>query len=283
MIDKPHLFQIIYDEATLSTRDPGFDVLDNLANSRPDWSEYWPIRRFLLNTEITDDAYYGFFSPRFRQKTGLLAKSVSAILLGRTEDVVIFSPFLEQSALFLNQIEQGNIAHPGFNDLFAELFPREGSAPALIQDATTTIYSNFFAAKGRFWRAWLERCERVFDLAEAHSSPTGEKLREQTAHRGKYSAPFKVFCIERVAGLMLADDPTWSSIAPLAYKLPLLESRFEPHRDLLTCLDLLKSAARRAGNHDFYLQTYKRIRRGVLAAARTPNATRAARPYRAGR
>jgi len=175
MLDKPHLFQIVYDDATLSSRDPGFDVLDNLDNSRPDWSEYWPIRRFLLNTELADSSYYGFFSPRFRQKTSLLATSISALLRGRNEDVVIFSPFLEQSALFLNQVEQGNTNHPGLNDLFAELFPRETSAPALIQDATTTIYSNFFAAKGRFWRAWLEKCERVFDLAEMRHYPAGRK------------------------------------------------------------------------------------------------------------
>jgi hypothetical protein len=26
--------------------EPGYRMLDNLANERPDWYEYWPIRRF---------------------------------------------------------------------------------------------------------------------------------------------------------------------------------------------------------------------------------------------
>ena len=123
MADDPQLYQIVYDDRTLDTRDPDLDMLDNLDNLRPDWSEYWPIRRFLLNTEILDTTYYGFFSPKFLQKASILAKSVKSLLKERTEDVVLFSPFLDQSALFLNQVEQGGISHPGFLQLFAALHP----------------------------------------------------------------------------------------------------------------------------------------------------------------
>ena len=270
MAEDPHLYQIVYDDRTLATRDPDLDMLDNLDNLRPDWSEYWPIRRFLLNTEIVDTTYYGFFSPKFLQKASILAKSVRSLLKDRTEDVVLFSPFLDQSALFLNQVEQGGISHPGFLQLFAALFPRTGAVPMLVQDTTTTIYSNFFVAKGRFWRAWLEKCEPVFNLAEAGTTPLGEKLCEATHHDGRLGSQFKVFCIERVAGLMLADDPNWTRIAPLAYSMPLLDPRFQPHKDMLVCLDLLKSAARRAGNHDFYLKTYMRVRRNLNAVTKRP-------------
>jgi hypothetical protein len=266
MADDPQLYQIVYDDLTLATRDPDLEMLDNLDNLRPDWSEYWPIRRFLFNTEIIDTTYYGFFSPRFLQKTSILAKSVQSLLKDRTEDVVLFSPFLDQSALFLNQVEQGDISHPGLLQLFAALFPRAGAIPMLVQDTTTTIYSNFFVAKGRFWRAWLEKCEPVFNLAEAGNTAVGEKLCEATRHDGRIGSQFKVFCIERVAGLMLADDPKWTRIAPLAYNMPLLHPRFQPHKDMLVCLDLLKSAARRSGNHDFYLRTYMRLRKNVLAS-----------------
>ena len=41
------IYQIFYNESTQKSNDPGFLPLDNLSNERPDWSEYWPIRRFL--------------------------------------------------------------------------------------------------------------------------------------------------------------------------------------------------------------------------------------------
>ena len=42
------IHQIYYSEQTRAELDPGFLPLDNSANERPDWREYWPIRRFLL-------------------------------------------------------------------------------------------------------------------------------------------------------------------------------------------------------------------------------------------
>src|SRR5450631_3293085 len=43
-----HLFQILNHYTPRGDLDPGFEVLDNSSNERPDWYEYWPIRRFLL-------------------------------------------------------------------------------------------------------------------------------------------------------------------------------------------------------------------------------------------
>jgi hypothetical protein len=46
-------------------------LLDKLANERPDWYVYWPIRRHLLTHELDETALRGFFSPMFSFKTGL--------------------------------------------------------------------------------------------------------------------------------------------------------------------------------------------------------------------
>ena len=70
-----HLHQIAYSIATLAAVEPGYRVLDNLANPRPDWYEFWPIRQFLLNEPLDDAAWYGFFSPKFGAKTGLTPPS----------------------------------------------------------------------------------------------------------------------------------------------------------------------------------------------------------------
>ena len=55
-----HIVDQLIDEGVGEIR-----VLDNLRNERPDWREYWPIRRFLLEGTPDPDAFYGFFSPRF--------------------------------------------------------------------------------------------------------------------------------------------------------------------------------------------------------------------------
>ena len=46
MASRVHAFQIFYNDATRAAVDPAFQPLDNSANERPDWYEYWPIRRF---------------------------------------------------------------------------------------------------------------------------------------------------------------------------------------------------------------------------------------------
>ena len=71
-----HIYQILNHYTSRQDLDPGFDVLDNSANERPDWFEYWPIRRFLLNESLNEDAFYGFLSPKFHHKTNLSAALV---------------------------------------------------------------------------------------------------------------------------------------------------------------------------------------------------------------
>ena len=71
-----HIYQILNHYTSRQDLDPGFDVLDNSANERPDWFEYWPIRKFLLNESLNEDAFYGFLSPKFRHKTNLSAALV---------------------------------------------------------------------------------------------------------------------------------------------------------------------------------------------------------------
>ena len=88
------LFQIAYDEKTLSQVDDGFELLDNLENARPDWFEYWPIRKYLMSQALDEETLYGFFSPKFRHKTGLGHVEVVEFVRQRAAvaDVFLFSP-----------------------------------------------------------------------------------------------------------------------------------------------------------------------------------------------
>ena len=60
-----HVFIIAYSKEIAAAIEPGYLLLDNIDNVRADWREYWPIRNYLLNHELDEDSYYGFFSPRF--------------------------------------------------------------------------------------------------------------------------------------------------------------------------------------------------------------------------
>src|SRR5471030_756581 len=92
------IYQIYYDESSRRMLDTGFIPLDNTSNERPDWFEFWVIRRFLLNTPLQEGAWYGFFSPKFRIKTGLDSNQVLGFFehFAAHTDVALFSPRWDQ-------------------------------------------------------------------------------------------------------------------------------------------------------------------------------------------
>src|SRR3984893_2621885 len=98
-----HIYQILSHYTSPRELDPGFEVLDNSANERPDWYEYWPIRRFLLNEALDEDAFYGFLSPKFKLKTSLSSDLVrESVLAAGSAVAVLLSPSIHNSAYYLN-------------------------------------------------------------------------------------------------------------------------------------------------------------------------------------
>ena len=98
---------------------------------------------------------------------------------------------------------------------------------ALVSDSRNTVHSNYFIAKPRFWRAWLEINERMFAIAETPDDPLGEELRAPTSYRGQRNVQMKIFIMERVATWLLTRDRNFVARArdPFAahsriYKLP---------------------------------------------------------------
>src|SRR5579859_3563452 len=81
--------------------DPGFRVLDNSSSERSDWFEYWPIRQFLLNEPLQEDAFYGFLSPKFKEKTNLSSAAVFDFLKNHSmADIVLMTPSLHLTAYY---------------------------------------------------------------------------------------------------------------------------------------------------------------------------------------
>jgi hypothetical protein len=226
-----HIYQIYYSPDPLL--DPGFTPLDNTVNLRPDWFEYWPMRNFLLREALDDEAFYGFLSPRFKQKTNLDAADVRAFAAQCAPDteVILLSPSIHNSAFFLNVFEHGDSEHPGLLEAAGQFLLRTHQSRQVedsVSDSRNTVHSNFFLAKPRFWRAWLALNEQLFQIAEDPNDPLGQVLRQPTTYRGSESVQLKIFLMERLATWILMNDLSFVARVrdPFAarsriYKLPL--------------------------------------------------------------
>jgi hypothetical protein len=197
--------------------DPGFRVLDNSSNERPDWFEYWPIRKFLLNEPLQEDAFYGFLSPRFKEKTNLSSAAVfDFIKVNSTADIVLMTPSLHLTAYYWNVFQYGEFCHPGLVNLATQLFRRIGhptNLTDLVTHSRNEVYSNYLVARPRFWRAWLEIAEQLIAIAETPGDPLGIELRKTTDYRGAHNVQMKVFILERIPTWMLARDSKFAVVA----------------------------------------------------------------------
>jgi hypothetical protein len=207
-----YIHQILTPATPRALLDPGFHVLDNLANERPDWFEYWPMRNYLLGRTLDEDAFYGFLSPRFKAKTNLDAAAVHAFIRaeGAAADVILFSPSIHNSSYHLNVFAHGESEHPGLLALSERFLARVGRPTdlgRLVSDSRNTVNSNYFVARPRFWREWLALTETLFAIAENADDAMGEEFRTPTAYRGAHQVHMKVFVLERLATWLLVTQP----------------------------------------------------------------------------
>jgi len=266
-----HLHQIYYSEQTRLEVDHGFIGLDNLANERPDWREYWPIRNYLLRNHLDEDGYYGFFSPKFKAKTGLDADQVRNFVNTHAADaqVLIFSPYFDLSAFPLNIFEQGASQHKGTMEAFrgsVSLLDPSVDLATLVMDSRNTVFCNFIVAKPEFWVAWLKNCERLFKVAEVGGTALAAELNANTDHDGG-GVPAKVFVIERVASLMLSTQQQWTVRAFNPTLLPYSTAKVADYPNELIRMDALKIAYATQGYGQF-LAMYAQVRQEIIERTR---------------
>ncbi len=269
--------QIYYSDETRLQLDPGFIALDN-CGQRPDWREYWPMRTYLLGHSLEEGTLYGFFSPKFRQKTTLDSATVRAFIAAAPADadVIGFSPFFDQGAIHLNVFEQAATNHPGIWPILEAVtkLVAPGIDPhTLPMDSRHSLFCNYFVATPAFWRLWLGLTERLFAIAEAGTSALAQQLNAPIAY-GPGAVPSKVFIIERIVSLVLAADPRWRVHHFDPLRLPMSGSIVSGYPADLLVLDALKTAAieTRRGH---YLEMFQQIRGSLMDNARKAAAVRA--------
>lgn len=263
-----NIYQIYYDEATRQKLDPGFIPMNNSRNERSDWREYWPIRHFLLNETLKNDEFYGFFSPKFQEKTNLTSKDVEFVVNSQNVDIVSFSPFFDQMSYFINPFIQGDITHPGLLASAQSFIDSQNiSIPLnkLVCDCTNTIFCNFFVAKGHFWKRWIHYCELVFDLCENHpNNPLAQQLNSIVPYKKDEVVAMKVFLIERMVTFLLVTENFSKgscNVITLPYAGQLLLSQ---QKKMIQC-DALKQAFIRTQNPFFLDCFYENVTEVGLA------------------
>lgn len=259
---KTNIYQIFYNEETKKTRDTGFLPLDNTENLRPDWREYWPIRNYLLNKSIDEDALYGFFSPKFKAKTGLSSDECFSFINSQCQDidVVSFSPFFDVGAFFQNSFFQSLTQHP--NSRFAiegvlKILTPFQSIDDIVMHSGNNIFCNFFVAKPNFWKAWLENCELIWNECEKNISPIAKEL-NAVAKGHDTPAAVKTFVIERIASLILATNRSYKIKAYNPFELPFSNAGISKERSALIQMDALKIAYSEHKREE-YLNLFKNI------------------------
>lgn len=204
------LFHIYYDVETQNKIQPGFIPLNNLENKRPDWREYWPIREWKIRNEFEEDTYYGFFSPKFQDKTNLSFQQVAEFIEKNDADVISFSPFLDHSGPFLNIFEHGEMSHRGFRlalEHYLQVRNLQFQPFSTINDHSKFIFCNFFVAKKFFWDHWFSHAEFIFQSAENNKDVLGETLNATAAYKRGVHVLMKVFVVERLASLLVNLHP----------------------------------------------------------------------------
>jgi hypothetical protein len=260
---RPNLFQIVYSDDTVRRANPQHPVLDNTNSDKPDWYEYWPIRNFLKSQAPTADEYYGFFSPRLTEKTGLSLDDITEFVRQgeRAHDAYIFSPQPDMNAFFLNTFEQAETFDPGFLSGSEKVLRKVGlhvDLKSIVMDSRRTVYSNYMVARGAFWNDWLAICERIFALAETGEGEEAQFLRTRSTY--PKGVQMKVFVVERIASLMLSLDRRWITRSGNLFKYAWSASRLNEHPDKAILSDALKIAYNENG-HPEYMDMYAILRK----------------------
>lgn len=264
--DKVMLFSIAWSPETIVQSDPDIAILDNSANQRPDWREYWPMRQYLLQTPLAPDTFYGFLSPKFASKTGLSGADVIRFMQVHPEaDVFTFSPQADMGAFFLNVFIQGETFDPGFLDVCQELLTHIGhpvNLKALVMDSRQVVFSNFIVARPTFWYAWLALCEQIFALTEANDSPLATLVNTPTTYPGQ--VPRKVFIIERIASLLLASGQ-WRCVPYSTFQCAWSALPTAQFRNEAIASDALKLAYNETRHSDF-ISAYAELQQRIFPA-----------------
>ena len=262
-----HLFHIGYSIETMEMLPAGFQFLDNLDNERSDWFESRPIRAYLNKQVLDEEAYYGFFSPRFFLKTGRTANDLREFIANENRDVEAFivCPQAEVGAFFLNPVYGMDFADAGALDTTQKLLDKAGmdlNVSTMLIDSSELSYSNYVIAKPSYWRRWLDLVEYAYRFADGDEDPALKaELNQPTAYNDGVQR--KVFFIECVPTLVFHHHKMKVKSIPVNQSLA-GKGMMYPYAEQAKTCDALKMAFKRTGDFQ-YMQNFQQLANTVLS------------------
>ena len=259
------LRQIFYDENTYRVIESPAIPLDNTTGPR-DWFEFWPILKFLYNHELKSSYHYGFFSPKFQQKTGYTINEVMDIVKKNNEyDLIIFSHSWELLSYYKNPWEYGETVHPGIIDETQKFLNHAGISINLNSFTTcckNSFYSNYVVANKKYWDNWFKLCLSFYNYTELSSSKINSL---NTIHNRKKNYPLKVFIQERLPAILLAIETYKTTNFVKNYNDVKWDFKKTPQNiEKLKLCDFYKEQFIEKGKKVEYLGKYEKIKKTVL-------------------
>jgi hypothetical protein len=253
---------IFYDEDSRSKIREPFIPLDNTLGD-PNWYEFWPILDFLIRNDLKDDVYYGFFSPKFTEKTGHTPEAViSKVRENNSSEVFLFSPAWCHLAYFMNPWEQGEIWHKGITletQTFLDYVNFDLKLNTLVTSRRTSVYSNYVVAKKTYWDKWKDLAIKFFFYA---NHPSGSLARLETSY-GDRKVPMKVFIQERIASIVLSNNQFEVYVDNITSRITNIFEATHENKDNLILCDVIKDDIVRNGRSFGKEMAYSEARKNV--------------------
>jgi len=254
------LYQIFYNDETRAAVRPELIPLDNCEGPHG-WFEFWPILNFLRENELSENVWYGFFSPKFPEKARVSLEEVfSLVSKNPCAEVALVSYRWKLLATQLNPWLSGERNHPGLlrcSERFLSSIGHRLDLETTVCDFTTSSFSNYVIAKKAYWVAWKEIAEEYLRYVESGGASLADN--HMTPYKESSDTPLRAFVQERFLSVVLLsnefrtvhiDYVSLLGRGPGGRRFPgLLKLAFR------SC-DLAKRLARRTGVRSFlYLHT----------------------------
>lgn len=135
--------------------------------AHPDGKKYfeYPTITAFLETQLVDEEYYGFFSPKFLNKKKLSLDEIRNYCSKHDSDVYIFNPFQFKSYLYKNILSDARDIHDSKAiEQVIKILERDFSfSISQRSHPVTWSYSNYWIAKGSILKQYLLFYKKLID------------------------------------------------------------------------------------------------------------------------
>jgi hypothetical protein len=257
-INEVQIRKIFYDGASFKLIKPPYIPLDN-SQGDSTWFEILPILNFVQKNSLSEHGFYGFFSPRFEEKTGFTPEfTYQTVQENFDKDAVLFSSGWDQLCFYQNPWEQGEEHHPGITKVTQD-FLDYANIPVdirtVVSTRATAVFSNFIVAKATYWKKWARLASKFLEYC---SYTANELDRVNTNHRSA-PMPLWVFILERLPALILADKTLKTVVAESSKSVI-----WPGSEEKLKRCDVVKELIQKNGLQKQLLEEYSALRLSIL-------------------